>query len=133
MRAGEDAEAALARRRDVARPHRLDRRQRRRLLGQPAQEAVDRALAALDLDEHAALVVEDEAREVELGREAVHERAEAHALDRALDPGADAPHPTSSCSTWYALAWASWIRGMCSERVTITWSASSSAATRPPP
>ena len=30
--------------------HRLDRRQRRRLLGQPAQEAVDRAVAALDLD-----------------------------------------------------------------------------------
>ena len=86
VRAGEDAEAALARRRDVARPHRLDRRQRRRLLGEPAQEAVDRAVAALDLDEHAALVVEHEAREVELGREAVDERAEADPLDRPLDP-----------------------------------------------
>ena len=133
MRAGEDAEAALARRGDVARPHRLDRRQRRRLLGEPAQEAVDRAVAALDLDEHAPLVVEHEAREVELGREAIHERAEANPLHRPLDPGADAPHPTRWQSTWYALACASWIRGMCSERVITTWSASPSAATRPPP
>ena len=121
VRAGEDAEAALARGRDLARPHRLDRRERRRLLGEPAQEAVDRAVAALDLDEHAALVVEHEAREVELGREPVHERAEADPLHRPLAPGRRTPphRPTSSQSTWYALAWASWIRGMCSERVTI--------------
>ena len=39
---------------------------------------------------------------------------------------------TSSRSTWYALACASWIRGMCSEATTITWSASCSAAMRPP-
>ena len=42
---------------------------------EPAQEAVDRAVAALDLDQHAPLVVEHEPREVELGREAVDERA----------------------------------------------------------
>ena len=102
---------------------------------EPAQEAVDRGLAALDLEQHAALVVEHEARQVELRGQAVHERAEADPLDRPLHPRPDPPHAasTSSRSTWYALACASWIRGMCSERVTITWSASPSAATRPPP
>ena len=39
---------------------------------------------------------------------------------------------TSSLRTCQALPWASWIRGMCSERVTTTWSASPSWATRPP-
>src|SRR5918911_730775 len=39
---------------------------------------------------------------------------------------------TSSRRAWYALAWAPWIRGMCSDRVTTTWSASRSDATRPP-
>ena len=133
MRADEDAEAALSRGREVTRPHGLDGRERRRLLGEPAQEPVDGAVAALDLDQHAPLVVEHEARELELGRQAIDERAEAHPLHRPLDPRPDPSHPTRWQSTWYALACASWIRGMCSERVITTWSASPSAATRPPP
>ena len=40
--------------------------------------------------------------------------------------------PTSSRSTWYALACASWMRGTCSDLTTIRWSASRSAAIRPP-
>jgi hypothetical protein len=120
VRAGEDAEAALAGHRELARPHRLDRRERRRLVGEPAQEAVDLGVAPLDLEQHAPLVVEHEARQRQLAGEAEDEGAEADTLHGALDARADAPHPTRWQSTWYALACASWIRGMCSERVTTT-------------
>ena len=90
--------------------HRLDRGERRRLGGEPAQEALDRRLAALDLDEHAALVVAHEAGELELGGEPVDEGPEADPLDGPLHAGAHAPHAacsTRSRSTWYALACAS--------------------------
>ena len=43
-----------------------------------------------------------------------HAHAAAHAA-----PARATLIPTSSRSAWYALACASWIRGMCSERVTI--------------
>ncbi len=75
----------------------------------------------------------------------MHVGAEADALHRALDAAVDARGRThrargrevmlassSSNSTCHALACASWMRGMCSERVTTTWSASASAAIRPP-
>jgi hypothetical protein len=123
-----DAEPRLARVGDRLAGHRFDRRERRRVAVQPREEVVDRL--ALDLDEHAERVVEDEAREVELGRQPVHERAEADALHNSGHTRTD-PH-ISSTSVWYAAAWASWMRGMCSERTTITWSASDSAAIRPP-
>jgi hypothetical protein len=97
-RAGEDAEAAFARGRDVLGANRLDRRQRRRLLREPAQEAVHRRLPALDLQQHAALVVEDEPRQVELRGEPVDEGAEPDALDGPLHPRPHAPHADSTSS-----------------------------------
>ena len=114
------------------RDHALDARQRRRLGHQPREEAIDRLGRRLDLDHHAARVVQDMARHAELAGQPVDVRAEADALDGSLDARADAAQATSSRSTWYALAWASWMRGMCSERVTTTCSASRSEATRPP-
>ncbi len=57
-------------------------------------------------------------------------RPEAHALHHAGDPCANSQ--SSSTSVWYALACASWIRGMCSERTMTTWSANDSDAIRPP-
>ena len=99
-----------------------------------ARNASTRSGLALHLHQHAALVVEHEPVERQLARQPVHERPEADALHHALDPRAraDRAHPTSSRSTWYALAWASWIRGMCWERVTTTWSARAPAAISPP-
>jgi hypothetical protein len=115
------------------------------LLGpEAAQEVPYRILVALHLEQDTLRVVEHVTGELQLVREAVDVRSEAHALNRPLDahPVADAfdgdalwrgrAHPTNSLSTWYALACASWIRGMCSERVTTTWSASRSLAIRPP-
>jgi len=100
------------------------------------EELVHLAGIALYLEQHAAGVVEHVAGEAELAREPVHVGPEADALDGPLDPrpgaAAQGTHPTSARSAWYALACASWIRGMCSERVTITWSARPSAPIRPP-
>ena len=143
----DDREARGARGRDVGGRDPLDRGERRRLAGEPLEERVDRRRLALGLQQHAALVVEHPAREPQLAGEAVHERPEPDALHRPLHARADPPprachrpqrtiahyrRSTSSRSTWYALACASWMRGMCWDRVTITWSASPSAATRPP-
>ena len=105
--------------------------------GSRARKRSTVSLGRLDLDDHAARVVQHVPGHPQLVRQPVHVGPEAHALDGALDraPGRGSrplPHPTSSRSTWYALACASWMRGMCSERVTTTWSASPSAATRPP-
>ena len=135
--AGHDRELTLADRRQRPVAHALDGRERRRLARQPGQEALDRVRRALDLEQHPALVVADPAAEPLVARQPVHVRAEADALDRALHAGAHPAHDGPSTATrlrkaWYALACASWIRGMCSERVTTTWSASRSAATRPP-
>ena len=148
----QDPEFALAGRRRGLDPDGLDRRQRRRLRRQAGEQLVDRAGLSLDLEHHPALVVEHPPPERELGGEPVDEGPEADALDGAGDvrphapPGERRPgggsgglghrsYPESSISsrsTWYAEAWASWIRGMCCERVTITWSASRSPAIRPP-
>ena len=131
-RALPDREAELAELLERLGHHPLDRGERRRLGGQAGEEALDRLARGLDLDHHAARVVQHVAGEPHLVGQPVHVGAEAHALDRPLDPRTDAAHATSSRSTWYALACASWMRGMCSERVITTWSASCSAATRPP-
>ena len=129
--------------RRLAGPHPLDPRQRRGLLDQPREERVDVGGGSLDVDHDAALVVADAASEVQLAGEAVHERAEADPLDGSLDAAGDPAalarggggahsSSTSSRRTCQALAWASWMRGMCSERVTTTWSARRSEAIRPP-
>ena len=135
------ANASAPRRRALLGGDILDHGQRRRLGGQARQERVHRRARALHLGDDAAGVVEDEAGEAELPGQPVDVGAKAHALDgavhahprpAAVPDGRAQAHPTSSRSAWYALAWASWMRGMCSERVTTTWSASSSAAIRPP-
>ena len=118
----------------------LDVRERRRFRLEPPQEGGDGVRRPLDLGHHAVLVVAHRAGEPELGGQPEDERAEADALHGALHPHRHAPgrgdpahgRSISSRSTCYAVAWASWMRGMCSERVTTTWSASRSAATRPP-
>ena len=81
-------------------------------------------------------VVEDVTPQRELAGQPVDVWAEADALYGAghahSRAATDDIHPTSSTSAWYALAWASWMRGMCSERVITTWSANPSDPTRPP-
>ena len=130
----------VAERRHLARLDALDRGEGRGVGGQALQEAVDRRAVGLDLDDHPAGVVEHEAGEAEVAGQAVHVGPEADPLHRPLHAHADPPQAgahgvgrsTSSLTTCQALAWASWMRGMCSERVTTTMSASPSAATRPP-
>ena len=119
--------------------HSLHLRQRRRLRREAPDEGVERRPLPLHLDQHPALVVQDEPGQPELTRQAVDVGPEAHALHHPLHAGAHATarahlpaRSISSLSTCHALACASWIRGMCSERVTTTWSASRSEATRPP-
>ncbi len=127
-----DPEVRLAGRRQRLRRDLVDRRERRQLADEARHEALDPLPAALDLEQHPVLVIEDVAAERLLVREPVHEWPEADALDGATHPRPDpepaaaqlghspqlprAATPTSSRSTWYALACASWIRGMCSER-----------------
>ena len=95
---------SIARRLERLGMHALDGGQRRRLGGQPREERRDRRLVALDLEQHPALVVEHEAAERQLAGQAVDVRAEADALDDAVDASPDArPHDavsTSSRSTW---------------------------------
>ena len=81
-----DREARVPARVDVDRPHRLDDRERRRLVAQRGQEPVHRVCAALRLDLDAASVVADEPGEPACGGDPVHERAEPDALHDALDP-----------------------------------------------
>ena len=128
----DDLEAGRRQRLDGLREHPLDDRQRRRVVAQAGEERRDALRRPLHLHQHAALVVEHEPVERQLAGEPVHERPEADPLHHALHPRAGADHPTSSRSTWYALAWASWIRGMCWERVITTWSARPPAAISPP-
>ena len=134
-----DLESRLAARRQRRAQHPLHLRQRRRLRREAPDEGVERRLVPLHFDQHPALVVQDEPGQPELTRQAVDVGPEAHALHHSLHAGAHATarahlpaRSISSLSTCHALACASWIRGMCSERVTTTWSASPSAATRPP-
>ncbi len=54
-------------------------------------EAIERQRVALDLDARGRGLVADKASEPELGREAVHEGPEAHALHRAFNQQL-APH-----------------------------------------
>ena len=82
------------------RDHALDARQRRRLGHQPREEAIHRLGGGLDLDHHAARVVQDMARHAELAGQPVDVRAEADPLDGSLDARADAAQATSSRSTW---------------------------------
>ena len=120
----DDAEISLTRRLEPVAVDALDDCERRRLAGETGEEALDGVLAPVDLEHHAALVVEHEATELLLTREAVHERAEADALDDALHARAHArgahgsASSTSSRSRCEAVACASWMRGMCCERLT---------------
>src|SRR6185436_12364625 len=138
--AGADREAARAGRRAWLGARLLDGGERRRVRHVTGEERVQRTAPPPDLDHDAARVVADPAGEPQLAREAVGVRAEADALHDAGDADADAlprddahaAASTSSRSTCQALACASWMRGMCSERVTIATSARSSATIRPP-
>ena len=87
----EDPEAALARRRRRFDPDGLDRRERRGLRAQPAEQLLDRLRWPLDLQHHPAAVVEHPAAEAELGGEPVHEGTKADPLDGAGDVGAQPP------------------------------------------
>ena len=68
------------------------------ITGYPGQELLDRRRCPFDLDEHPVHVVAHQAAEAEPGGQRVHERAEADALNDALDPdtGPDAfrHHPS---------------------------------------
>ena len=90
--AAEDREALVGTGLDrhVLGDHALDLGERRRLRGQPRDEGVHHRLGALDLDQHAVLVVEHVPAQAQLGREPVHVGPEAHALHRPLDPHAHA-------------------------------------------
>ena len=145
---GHDRELALAGCGGVLRHQVLHGGHRRSVSCQSGQELLDPLRCALDLDQHSVLVVEHVTAELESRRQPEDVRPEPDPLNRSRDPGPDPPraarhgslaHPvagsvasTSSRSTWYPLACASWMRGMCCDRVTTTWSASASAATRPP-
>ena len=120
----------------------LDDRERRRFTGEPGEEAEHGVRPPIHLEHDTALIVEHEPAELLLAREPVHERPEADALHDALDARAHAggahglpppsPASTSSRSRWETVACASWMRGMCCERLTTRWSARPSVATRPP-
>ena len=58
---------------------------------QAQEEALDLVRAALHLEQHAAVVVQHPARELELLGEAKDVGPKADPLHRALDPGANAP------------------------------------------
>ena len=81
--ARDDAEGALATRRQRLRDDRLDSCERRRLRPQTLGERLERALLALDLGHDAVAVVQDEAAEPAPRGEPVDERPEADALDDA--------------------------------------------------
>ena len=98
-RALADREAELAGVLERLGHHAFDVRQRRRLRGQPLEEALDRLRRRLDLHHHAARVVVHVARHAELAREAIDVGAKADALDRALHPRANATQAASSRST----------------------------------
>ena len=106
----------------------LDDRERRGFARQPGEEAEHGVGAPVHLEHDAALVVEHEPAELLLAREPVDERPEADALHDALDARAHAsgahglpppsPASTSSRSRCETVACASWMRGMCCERLT---------------
>ena len=91
-RALPDREAELPHLLELLGGHALDRRERRCLRRQPGEEALHGLARCLDLHHHAARVVQHVARQSHLVGQPVHVRAEAHALDRALDPRAHAAH-----------------------------------------
>ena len=98
----EDAEAALPGGRQPRPGDRLDAGQRRCFRRQPGHEALDGLALALDVEQHAALVVEHVAGEPLLAGQPVDVGAKADALDHALHAPRRAPRhdSTSSRSTW---------------------------------
>ena len=79
----DDAETRRRRLRDRRRLDLRDARQRRRLAAQPLDQRGDRSLRAGHIDLHAIAVVEHAAIELQLGRQPVDERPEAHALHQS--------------------------------------------------
>ncbi len=129
----DDREATARLEIELADVDRIDVREWRRERGQIGDQLIDGDARALRLDEDAARVVAHEAVEGELARTAQHEWPEAdtlhdagHANRRApvrVRPAAQAHRahaPTIPTSAWSTVACASWMRGMCSLRVTIT-------------
>ena len=82
--------------------HPLDIRERRRLESEPREEAFNGLGRRLHLHHDPARVVQHVPSHSQLIRQPVHVRSKAHALDGALDAGADAAHAssTSSRSRW---------------------------------
>ena len=118
------------------------------LSGQALEERLDGLARPLDLELDTLLVVAHPTSEPQFAGQAIDVWAKADALHRPVHPRSRAhtrpldarsgrlAQPVlsnSSRSTCHALACASWMRGMCSERVTITWSARRSDAIWPPP
>jgi hypothetical protein len=88
--AGHDRELLLPEGRQLLAPDPLDPGKRRRLARQAHEEGVDRGRLSLELDRRAPHVVPDPPAQAKLAGQAVDERSEADALDRALDPRPDA-------------------------------------------
>ena len=134
--AGDDHEALPARGGHRAGVDAQHLRERGRPPLERRDEALDLVTRPLDLDLGSADVVAHEAGQAVLLGQAEDERPEPDALH---DPFHAHGHPhdrhrahdvaRSACRT---LACASWIRGMYSERTTMTWSARFSARIRPP-
>ena len=109
----DDLEARVADGLAVLGDHALDRGKRRGVRSEPGEEPLNRRLAALDLEEHAVRIVQDEPRQPQLARQPVDVGAEAHALHHALHPHMGPPAgrhghgtapagggPTRPRSTW---------------------------------
>ena len=95
-RALADREAALAELLDLLGDDPLDRRERWRLDRKPREEALHRLGRRLDLDHHAARVVQDVAGDTELAGEPVDVGAKSDPLNGSLDPRPDPAHAGAS-------------------------------------
>jgi hypothetical protein len=71
---------------------RVDMRQRRHLVAQALEEAIDRRVLALQLHEDAFGIVADESRQTAFMREAMNEGPKSDTLDLPDDPHSFAPN-----------------------------------------
>ena len=96
-------EPALTRGLRVLRRDGLDRGERRGVLGEASQEPGDLLGRPFDLEQDPALVIEDVAAELELGRETEHVGAKPDSLHRPRHPSANPPPARRGCrSGWGA-------------------------------